>query len=51
MSPIVLGTLNLILYFVIAVVLALSCRALFTIPDEVFRKVLHFIYWARFTSC
>ena len=48
MNPIISGTLNLILYFVIAVVLALSCRALFTIPDEVFRKVLHFILLGSF---
>ena len=40
MSPILLGTLNLIIYFVIAVILAFSGRILFTIPDEVFRKIL-----------
>lgn len=48
MSPILLGTLNLIIYFVIAVILAFSGRILFTIPDEVFRKILHFILLGSF---
>ncbi|MBQ7784128.1 MAG: phosphatidate cytidylyltransferase [Oscillospiraceae bacterium] len=48
MSPILLGTLNLIIYFVIAVILAFSGRVLFTIPDEVFRKILHFILLGSF---
>ncbi len=44
MNPIVLGTINLIIYFVIVVILAFSARVLFTIPNEVFRKILHFIF-------
>ena len=48
MSPILLGTLNLIIYFVIAVILAFSGRVLFTIPDEIFRKILHFILLGSF---
>lgn len=48
MSPIWLGTVNLILYFVIAVAVAFSGRVLFTIPDEVFRKILHFILLGSF---
>ena len=48
MSPILTGTLNLIIYFVIAVILAFSGRVLFTIPNEVFRKILHFILLGSF---
>ena len=48
MSPILLGTFNLIIYFIIAVILAFSGRILFTIPDEVFRKILHFILLGSF---
>ena len=48
MSPILLGTFNLIIYFIIAVILAFSGRVLFTIPDEVFRKILHFILLGSF---
>jgi len=48
MNAIVLGTFNLIIYFVIAVVIAFSGRALLTIPDEIFRKLLHFILLGSF---
>lgn len=48
MSPILLGTANLILYFVIAVTIVFSARILFTIPDEVFRKILHFVLLGSF---
>lgn len=48
MNPILPGTLNLIIYFVIAVILAFSGRVLFTIPEEVFRKILHFILLGSF---
>jgi len=48
MNPIILGTLNLIIYFVIAVFLAFSGRILFAIPEEVFRKILHFILLGSF---
>ncbi len=48
MSPILLGTLNLIIYFVIVVILAFLGRVLFTIPDEIFRKILHFILLGSF---
>lgn len=48
MHPILLGTFNLIIYFVIVVALAFSGRVLLTIPDEVFRKILHFILLGSF---
>jgi len=48
MNPILLGTFHLILYFVIAAGLALTCRFLFPIPDELFRKILHFILLGSF---
>ena len=48
MNPILLGTLNLIIYFIIAVILAFGCRILFTIPEEIFRKTLHFILLGSF---
>lgn len=48
MNPIVLGTINLIIYFIIVVILAFSARVLFTIPNEVFRKILHFILLGSF---
>ena len=48
MNPILLGTTNLIIYFVIAVIIAFSGRVLFPIPEEVFRKILHFILLGSF---
>lgn len=48
MNPIVIGTLNLIIYFVIAVIVAFSGRVFLTIPEEVFRKILHFILLGSF---
>ncbi len=48
MNPILLGTLNLIIYFVIVVILAFSGRVFITIPEEVFRKILHFILLGSF---
>lgn len=48
MDAFLLGTANLIIYFVIAVILAFSGRILFTIPEEVFRKILHFILLGSF---
>ena len=48
MNPILSGTLNLLIYFIIAVILAFSGRVFFTIPDEVFRKILHFILLGSF---
>ena len=48
MNPILQGTINLILYFVIVVIVAFSGRVLFTIPEEVFRKILHFILLGSF---
>ena len=48
MNAILSGTLNLIIYFIIAVVIAFGCRILFTIPDEIFRKALHFILLGSF---
>ena len=48
MNALLLGTANLIIYFVIAVILAFSGRIFFTIPEEVFRKILHFILLGSF---
>jgi len=48
MNPILSGTLNLIIYFIIAVIIAFGCRILFTIPNEIFRKTLHFILLGSF---
>ena len=48
MDAVFLGTLNLILYFVFAAGIALLCRFFFTIPDEIFRKTLHFILLGSF---
>ena len=48
MNPILAGTLNLMIYFFIAVILAFSGRILFPIPEEVFRKILHFILLGSF---
>jgi len=44
----VFGALNLIVYFVIAVIAAFSVRLLLPIPHEVFRKLLHFILLGSF---
>ena len=48
MHPVLLGIFNLILYFVTFAGLALACRHFFTIPDEFFRKTLHFILLGSF---
>lgn len=48
MSSILLGTTNLLVYFIVVVVIAFSMRILFTINDEVFRKLLHFILLGSF---
>ncbi|MBR3935204.1 MAG: phosphatidate cytidylyltransferase [Oscillospiraceae bacterium] len=48
MNPIVYGTLNLLLYFMVAVAVVFSGRALFSIPDEIFRKILHFVLLGSF---
>ena len=48
MNPILLGTANLFLYFIIAIGIAFPARLLFTIPEEVFRKILHFILLGSF---
>lgn len=48
MNPVILGTLILIIYFVIAASCALLCRYFFPIPDEIFRKILHFILLGSF---
>ncbi|MBE5782049.1 MAG: phosphatidate cytidylyltransferase [Clostridiales bacterium] len=48
MYPVLLGSANLLIYFVIAVILAFSGRMLFPIPEEVFRKILHFILLGSF---
>lgn len=48
MHPVLLATLNLIIYFVIAAGLAIFDRFVFTIPSELFRKMLHFILLGSF---
>ena len=48
MGPILLGHLNLLIYFVVAVILAFGWRILFPIPQEVFRKTLHFVLLGSF---
>lgn len=48
MNPILMGTINVLIYFIIAAGLALTCRLLFTIPEEIFRKTLHFILLGSF---
>ena len=37
------GMLILCSYFIICALIAVTCRKLFKIPDEIFRKILHFI--------
>ena len=48
MNPLLLGTANLLIYFIIAISIAFPARLIFTIPDEVFRKLLHFILLGSF---
>lgn len=48
MSPILLGSANLIIYFIIVVGIAFPARILLTIPEEIFRKILHFILLGSF---
>ena len=48
MNSILLGTANLLIYFIIAISIAFPTRLLFTIPEEVFRKILHFILLGSF---
>ena len=38
----------MVIYFILAASTAFICRALFTIPDEIFRKALHFILLASY---
>ena len=48
MNPIVLGILNLLIYFIIAISIAFPIRALVKVPEELFRKLLHFILLGSF---
>ena len=48
MNHALLGTLNLLIYFAGAVTIVFSIRVLFTINDEVFRKLLHFVLLGSF---
>ena len=48
MNPILLGSLNLIIYFIIAVAVVFAGRVLFTVPHELFRKILHFVLLGSF---
>lgn len=43
MNEFLIGTGILCLYFLIAAVIAIIFRKLLNIPDELFRKILHFI--------
>lgn len=43
MQEFLYGILILCGYFIFAALIAVTCRKLFKIPDEIFRKVLHFI--------
>ena len=51
MHPMAVGTINLILYFAAVVIVAFSARLAFPIPDEVFRKILHFILLRVVAGC
>ena len=46
MQELISGTSGVLIYFVIAASIALACRFLFRIPDEIFRKILHTILLA-----
>ena len=48
MNPIVLGILNLLIYFIIAISIAFPLRAFVKVPEELFRKLLHFILLGSF---
>lgn len=48
MQAIMYGTLNVLIYFVAAAGIAISCRLIFSIPEEIFRKTLHFILLGSF---
>lgn len=43
MSEFLFGLLILCLYFIICATLGITCRKLLKIPDELFRKILHFV--------
>lgn len=48
MNPILTGTLNLLIYFAVAVSVVFSIRKLLPVPEEVFRKTLHFVLLGSF---
>lgn len=43
MVDILIGFSILAIYFIVCASLGVSCRKLFKIPDEIFRKILHFV--------
>jgi hypothetical protein len=54
MQELLHGLLALLIYFIVAAGLALTCRVLIRIPDELFRKILHCILLGSlivFVSC
>ena len=48
MSDLLHGILIVVFYLILAASTAFICRVLFTIPDEIFRKTLHFILLASY---
>ncbi len=42
------GTGNILIYFILLASISFICRLLFTIPEELFRKILHFILLGSF---
>lgn len=48
MQEFLIGTGWVVLYFILAASIALTCRFFFKIPDEIFRKTLHGILLASF---
>lgn len=43
MTEFLYGGMILCLYFIVCATIALICRKLFKIPNEIFRKILHFV--------
>ncbi len=48
MNPILLGAANVLIYFLLAIMIVIPARVLLTIPNELFRKILHFILLGSF---
>ena len=50
MNPFLYGTLITVLYIAVAAGIMLLARKLIKIPDELFRKILHFILLGAYIS-